>query len=117
MPDALDLYAVEDGAVVLSVNVQPRAGRSAVVGRHGHALKVQVAAPPLDDRANDATVAVLAEELGVPKSAIELVGGARSREKRFRITTEDPEALGRRISHVLDLAERRAGPPGRRARR
>ena len=63
MTDALDLYTVETGALLLAVHVQPRAGRSAVVGRHGHALKVVVAAPPLDDRANEATAAVLAEEL------------------------------------------------------
>ena len=79
MTDALDLYTLDDGAMTLSVHVQPRAGRSAVVGRHGHALKVVVAAPPLDDRANEATAAVLAEELGVAPSAVELVGGASSR--------------------------------------
>src|SRR5438045_1671970 len=104
MTDALDLYTLDDGAMVLSVHVQPRAGRSAVVGRHGHALKVVVAAPPLDDRANEATAAVLAEELGVAPAAVELVGGARSREKRFRIASDDVDVLVRRLERSLEDA-------------
>jgi uncharacterized protein (TIGR00251 family) len=117
MSDALDLYSIEDGAVVLSVHVQPRAGRSAVVGRHGHALKVQVAAPPLDDRANEATALVLADELGVAKGAVELIGGARSREKRFRITTDDVDGVVKRIERTLEGTSQGAGPSGRRGRR
>lgn len=116
MTDALDLYTVEPGALVLAVHVQPRAGRSAIVGRHGHALKVVVAAPPLDDRANQATAAVLADELGVARSAVELVGGARSREKRYRIETDDVDGVVRRLEGFLDGTGQGGGPTGRRGR-
>ena len=117
MTDALDLYTIDEGALVLSVHVQPRAGRSAVVGRHGHALKVVVAAPPLDDRANEATADLLASELGVARSSVELVGGARSREKRFRIEAADTDAVVRRLERCLDGAATGGGPAGRRRRR
>ena len=71
--------------MVISVHVQPGAGRSAVVGRHGQAVKVRVAAPPVDDRANEATVALLATTLDVAPGAVALVSGDTSRLKRFRV--------------------------------
>ena len=77
--------------IVLRVHVQPGAGRSAVVGRHGDALKVKVAAPPEGGRANIAVTDLLAETLGVAKSDVTLVSGATSRAKRFRI---GPVGLG-----------------------
>ena len=91
--DVDDLYTVDGETVLLAVHVQPRAGRSAILGRQGHALKVRVAAPPVDDRANEAARALLADELGIPSSAVELAGGARSRQKRFRVRDIDREEL------------------------
>jgi uncharacterized protein len=55
------------------------------VGRHGEALKVRVTAPPVDGRANAATVELLSTTLGVPASRIVMLSGAQSRLKRFRI--------------------------------
>ena len=81
MSDVDDLYAIDGDAVVIAVHVQPRAGRSAVLGREGHALKLRVAAPPVDDRANEAARSLLAAEggarpgrgVGVAQDAAELV--------------------------------------------
>ena len=96
-----DLYEIrDDGTVVLSVHAQPGAGRSAVVGRHGDALKVRVAAPPERGRANEAVAAMLAELLGVKASAVSLVSGETSRQKRFAVTGVDLEELDR----VLEAA-------------
>ncbi len=53
------------GWVVLSVHVQPGARRSEVAGRHGDALKVRIAAPPIDGRANEAVLALVSEEFGL----------------------------------------------------
>src|SRR6476661_10117292 len=75
-----------EATVVLNVHVQPGAGRTAVVGRHGTALKVRVAAPPQAGRANDASAALLVETFGIGAAQVELVAGASSREKRFRIS-------------------------------
>ena len=79
MSDTSDLYDDSPEGIVLRVHVQPGAGRSAVVGRHGDALKVRVAAPPVDGRANEATRALLAEALGLPEADVELTAGPSSR--------------------------------------
>jgi uncharacterized protein (TIGR00251 family) len=111
-----DLYSVDGDALVLAVHVQPGAGRSAVVGRHGNALKVRVAAPPLEGRANTATVALLATSLDVAERDVALVGGDRSRLKRFRITGAEPAELAERLDRVLEAAAEPPGPHSRRDR-
>ena len=70
---------------MISIHAQPGARRTEVAGIHGDALKVRVAAPALEDRANEALIAFIAERLGVAKRDVALVSGARSREKRFEI--------------------------------
>jgi uncharacterized protein (TIGR00251 family) len=74
--------------IVLTLHIQPAARRTGVVGRHGDRLKIAVAAPPADGRANAALIAFLAETLALPKSSFALVSGASSREKRVAITTD-----------------------------
>jgi uncharacterized protein (TIGR00251 family) len=98
-----DLFTADgDDAVVLTVHAQPGAGRTQVVGRHGAALKIRVAAPPEGGRANDAVLALLAERLGVPASAVALVSGASSRSKRVRVTGVEPAGFGDRLERIVD---------------
>jgi uncharacterized protein len=108
-----DLYDVEEGAVVLHVHVQPGAGRSAVVGRHGGALKIRVAAPPVEGRANEEAAALLAGALEVAGNDVELVGGARSRLKRFRVLGVTAEEVEVQLRLALDAAGTRIGEPRR----
>ncbi len=99
---ATDLFtAVGDDAVELAVHASPGAGRTQVVGRHGDALKVRVAAPPERGRANEALAALLAEAFGVGAKDVTLVGGETSRSKRFRLVV-DPAAFEERLDQVLD---------------
>jgi len=91
-----------DSSVVLHVHVQPSAGRTAVVGRHGDAVKMRVAAPPVDDRANAAVAELLAELFGIARSNVELVSGATSRVKRFRLQGVDLEGLDARLDAAVD---------------
>jgi uncharacterized protein (TIGR00251 family) len=63
------------------VHAQPGAKRSAVAGLHGERLKVRIAAPAVDGRANDALERYLAEALDVPRAAVRVVKGERSRDK------------------------------------
>jgi uncharacterized protein (TIGR00251 family) len=97
------VYDLEkSGDLLLSVHAQPGAGRSQVVGRHGDALKVRVAAPPTQNRANDALAELLADAFGVKKAAVELVSGATSRQKRFRVKGVDPEEVDRLVDGLLE---------------
>jgi len=73
------------GAVSFAVRVSPRASRNAIEGEHQGALKVRVTAPPVDDRANDAVLSLLAERLNVPISAVRIVSGEKSKTKRIEI--------------------------------
>lgn len=70
---------------LLALHIQPGAKRTEVAGVHGEALKIRLAAPPVDGKANDCLIAFLAETLGVPKARVELVAGASSRTKRVRV--------------------------------
>ena len=68
------------------MHVVPRAAATAVAGRHGDALKIRLAAPPVDGAANDELVRFLAERLSVPRSAIAIAAGRSSRRKSVTIT-------------------------------
>lgn len=74
------------GGVVLNVKVQPRARRTAIVGRTSDALKLAVLAPATDGRANDACIKFLAELLAHPRSLCTIISGPRSRTKAIQIT-------------------------------
>lgn len=84
----------------LTLRVQPRAGRDRVVGVHGEALKLQVAAPPVDGAANAAVVALIAEWLDVPRRAVSLLQGESGRDKVVEVAG-DPEALAARVAARL----------------
>lgn len=89
-----DLKAIEkDGAVTVDVVVQPRATREGVGPVVGDRLRIAVNAPPVDGKANEAVVRVLAGALGVPKSAIEIVRGETGRRKTLRIRGVTRDAL------------------------
>jgi uncharacterized protein len=72
--------------VSFKVRVQPRASRTAITGVLGdEILKIALAAPPVEGRANEALVRFLAEFFDVPPSAIEIVSGGQSRSKVLRV--------------------------------
>jgi uncharacterized protein (TIGR00251 family) len=84
-----------DGCV-LAVRAQTGARKNGIVGEHGGALKVAVAAPPEDGKANKAVAEVLRQALGLKRSEVDLIGGQRSRDKQFLIrgrTKADLSAL------------------------
>ncbi len=73
------------GAVRLSVRVQPRASRSEVVGEHDGALKVRLAAPPVEGEANRELVRFLAKLLHVAPSRVSVVSGETGRSKVVQV--------------------------------
>jgi len=76
----------------LVLHVQPRAALTGAAGLHGDAVKVRLAAPPVDGAANEELVRYLAERLGVPRRAVRVVGGAASRRKVVEVDGLSTEA-------------------------
>jgi hypothetical protein len=89
-------YRWIDRDLELEVHVQPGAKRTQSQGLHGGAIKIRVAAPPVDGKANEALIAFVAEALQVPRSRCLLVSGHGSRHKRLRIEAPD-RALAERV--------------------
>jgi hypothetical protein len=73
--------------------VQPGASRQRVVGMHGDAVKVAIAAPPEKGAANRALEKLLAEEFGLASGAVAVVAGGRSRRKRVRLQGVSPDRV------------------------
>lgn len=80
---------------LISVHAQPGAKKSAVAGLHGDALKVRVAAPPVEGKANEALTAFVAKALGLPRRTVSIVKGDSSREKLLLVADAgaDPARL------------------------
>jgi uncharacterized protein (TIGR00251 family) len=75
----------ETGTLILTLHVQPGAKRTEVAGVHGNALKIRLAAPPVDGKANAELRRFLADAFGVPQRSVTLVRGETSRQKMVRI--------------------------------
>jgi uncharacterized protein len=71
--------------IVLELHVQPGAKRTEFAGKHGERIKLRLAAPAVDNQANEALVEFLAEYYGVPRRDVTIVNGVRSRQKRVVI--------------------------------
>jgi uncharacterized protein (TIGR00251 family) len=74
-----------NGSVTFDVRVIPRSSKSEIIGDHNGALKVKLNSPPVDGAANDELVRLLSKELGLSRSAIEIVSGQTARSKRIRV--------------------------------
>lgn len=81
--------------ITLTLHVQPGAKRSGISGLHGEALKIRLAAPPIDGRANEALIKYIAGLFDVPQRQVELKQGGQSRHKVLVITGSrvDPASL------------------------
>lgn len=77
--------------LVLELHVQPGARRSEFAGMHGERIKVRIAAPPSEGRANEALIGFLAEAFDVPRRKVTIEAGFGSREKR--VAVQDPKEL------------------------
>jgi uncharacterized protein len=82
-----------EGEVLLDVRVSPRAGRDALAGVSAGVLRVRLAAPPIEGRANEALCRFLARTLNLPVSAVRIVSGERSRSKRVAIRGASAERV------------------------
>jgi uncharacterized protein (TIGR00251 family) len=91
-------YRWDGPDLVLEVRVQPRAKRDEFSATAGGRLKVRLAAPPVDGKANAALITFLAKAFAVPRSAVTLEKGIAARDKRLRVC--EPRAVPLTLSEA-----------------
>jgi uncharacterized protein len=91
----------------VAVKVHPRARRSAITGRFGDAYKLDLAAPPVEGKANEECLRFFAELTGVPRSRVRILTGLTSRRKVVEIEGITQESLESRLASLIA-----SGPKG-----
>lgn len=89
------LRTLADGSVVLTLHVHPNAKNTGFAGRHGEAIKLRLAAPPVDGKANAAMCAFVADFCNVSRASVTLIRGHTSRLKSVHIETSDAAVIAR----------------------
>ena len=92
-----DYLTTKPGGICLAVKLLPRAGKNEIGPALGHELKIKLTAPPVDGAANDALIRFLAETLGCPRSAVQIIRGQTSRHKTVAIAGMDAAAARARL--------------------
>lgn len=90
--------------MVISVFVQPKSSGNRIAGLHGDAIKIKLTAPPVEGEANKQCIKFLAKTLKLPKSALEIISGQASRNKRILIranSVEDLTAVKKSLASIL----------------
>ena len=80
-----------------AVYIQPRASRTEAAGTHDGALKIRVAAPPVDNAANRALIEFIARALGVAKSRVRIVSGTTGRKKMLEVDGVTSDLVAARL--------------------
>jgi uncharacterized protein (TIGR00251 family) len=91
----------------LMLRVSPGAQRSAVVGRHGEAWKIRVAAPPVDGRANHSLEAFLSTVLRIGRDQLRIVTGASGRDKVVEVAGRDADEVDRLLAAAANGKDER----------
>ena len=78
-------YRQVDETITLTLHIQPGAKRTEIAGLHGDALKIRLAAPPVDGAANEALLKLIADIFNVPERQVELKQGGQSRRKVVQV--------------------------------
>ena len=87
-----------DGRITLTLHIQPGAKKTEFAGLHGDALKIRLAAPPVDGKANEALIKFVADVLDLPKSAVNLKSGQTSRRKVLEVLGANSETVAALIA-------------------
>ncbi|MEP7340108.1 MAG: DUF167 domain-containing protein [Acidobacteriota bacterium] len=90
-----------NGSITFATRVQPRASRSEVAGELDGALKVRLAAPPVDGEANEELIRFLAKLFDVPRRQVSLLSGLTSKNKLIRVEGVTADEGGRILQAVL----------------
>ncbi|MBU1743339.1 MAG: YggU family protein [Proteobacteria bacterium] len=93
----IPLRETETG-VIFRIRVVPRASRSEVAGIQGDALKLRITAPPVEGKANEACITLLAELLGVKRTQVAIISGHASRTKTVAVEGVKAKEIAARIA-------------------
>ena len=99
-------FTVEGNTVTFWLRIKPRSRRRRLLRNATGELCLELTAPPVEGRANEAAIDFLAESLHVPRRSVELVTGAKSRRKLFRVTSGSPQQT---IERLEALAQQKGG--------
>ncbi|MCL2790702.1 MAG: DUF167 domain-containing protein [Desulfobulbus sp.] len=99
------LQSLPDGSLLLRLHVQPRAAANGLAGLQGDMLKLRLTSPPVDGKANQATIAYLAKLFHLPKAALAIRSGHQSRNKTVNIMGADGERLRAVLAELLPKGE------------
>ena len=91
----------KNNASIISVHAQPGAKRTAIGGVHGDRLKIALASPPVDGKANATLIKYLSKALGVSRSSVRLLSGDTSREKRIEVADLSTDDLLESLKKLL----------------
>jgi uncharacterized protein (TIGR00251 family) len=86
-------YSEKDRGLTFAVRIVPRASRSEIAGEHNGALRIRIAAPPVEGAANRELVRLLAKSFKLPQNAVEIVSGAGSKNKIVCVAGADSARL------------------------
>ncbi len=89
--------------LTFDVQVSPHASRTGIAGEQEGAIKVRVTAPPVEGAANEACIKLLASELGLKKSQMEIFSGLKSRKKTVMIKNISKSELALKINKILKI--------------
>ena len=95
--NSLIVQDTKDGAI-LTVHIQPKASTTECVGIHGNAIKIRVAAPPVDGAANEELIRFLARQLSIPAASMQIQSGANGRHKRVLVKGATVQLVMARLS-------------------
>lgn len=87
-----------DGSITLTLHIQPGAKRTECAGLHGDALKIRLAAPPVDGKANALLIDYVAERMGCGRNAVTLISGQTSRRKVLALSGCTAESVARLLA-------------------
>src|SRR5688572_23075758 len=96
-----DAITRHDEGAVMAIVVAPRSGKTIIDRVEGDAVRVRVAAPPVDGAANTALLRYLADVFDRPKSSVCLISGATGKRKRVLIAGRSPADVAARIRELV----------------
>ena len=85
---------------LVKIYLQPKSSKNEIVGPYRDGIKVKVTAPPIEGKANEALIRLLAKKLGIPSSSIEILKGDHSREKTLRISGDLDRELMKKLNFL-----------------